>query len=334
MFIQFCPSGSAGSDFISGIVSNAFSTVSEFVAPGVILVGEGSPSRVKHLLANERRRPSAGCPKCRSPRSIVGDAEGEVTLAKLQRTVMKEPKVLSPAEVTEIRRRLEAASKNSNPLPIPKGPMPNNLTSSATAESLNPSGPNGPDHQQSAARSCSPRPSRSQMTAGISRHSSRVRTMTRSRSTAPLPLAETTRTPMIRWPNEAPPSDTSAIVITANTNSVSNARSWPWPRKIKPATNIEANQSMMSASTRRPSGATDPGPAWVDLDVRRGNRTRSLFLRVWRGPCSHEATSRRSMGSNKLTVAADSASGDAGRAGGGCVACRQHTGHLGAIPPM
>lgn len=94
--------------------------------PGVILVGEGSPTRVKHLLANERKKTERWVPEVPITEIIVGDGEGEVPLAKLQRTVMKEPRVLRPAEVTEIRRRLEAASKNSNPLPIPKGPLPKN----------------------------------------------------------------------------------------------------------------------------------------------------------------------------------------------------------------
>ena len=94
--------------------------------PGVILVGEGSPTRVKHLLATERKKTERWVPEVPITEIIVGDGEGEVPLAKLQRTVMKEPRVLRPAEVTEIRRRLEAASKNSNPLPIPKGPLPKN----------------------------------------------------------------------------------------------------------------------------------------------------------------------------------------------------------------
>jgi len=49
-----------------------------------------------------------------------------VPLPKLQRKIMKMPKVLRPAEVTEIRKRLDAATKAGNALPVPKGPMPKN----------------------------------------------------------------------------------------------------------------------------------------------------------------------------------------------------------------
>ena len=43
-------------------------------------------------------------------------------LRKLQRTVMKLPRALRPAEVTAVRKRLDALT--TTPLPIPKGPMP------------------------------------------------------------------------------------------------------------------------------------------------------------------------------------------------------------------
>jgi hypothetical protein len=94
--------------------------------PGVILVGEGAPTRVPHLMLNQRKKLERWVPETPFHEVIVGDGDGQVPLAKVQRTLMKMPKVLRPAEVTEVRRKLDAATKANNPLPIPKGPMPKN----------------------------------------------------------------------------------------------------------------------------------------------------------------------------------------------------------------
>lgn len=95
--------------------------------PGVVLVAEGSPSRVRHLLANQRKKTERWVPETPIHEVIVGDGDGEVRLNKLQSTLTKMPRVLRPAEVTEVRRRLDAASKAAGgPLPVPKGPMPKN----------------------------------------------------------------------------------------------------------------------------------------------------------------------------------------------------------------
>ena len=51
---------------------------------------------------------------------IVG--EGALTIGELQKTIKKLPKALRPAEVTDMRRRLDALPKTA--FPIPKGPLP------------------------------------------------------------------------------------------------------------------------------------------------------------------------------------------------------------------
>ena len=94
--------------------------------PGVILVGEGAPSRVKHLLANTKRKYERWVPETPFHEIIVGEGEGEVPLPKLQRKLQRMPKVMRPAEVTEVRKRLEAATKANGPVPVPKGPLPKN----------------------------------------------------------------------------------------------------------------------------------------------------------------------------------------------------------------
>lgn len=94
--------------------------------PGVILVAEGSPSRVKHLLTSQRKKVERWVPETPVHEIIVGDGEGEVPLTKLNRTVTRLPRVMRPAQVTEVRRRLDAATKSGSQLPVPKGPLPKN----------------------------------------------------------------------------------------------------------------------------------------------------------------------------------------------------------------
>ena len=86
--------------------------------PGIILVGEGSRPGV--LLDEQRKAHARFAQGVPIHELTVG--EGEVTIFNLQKTVKKISKSLRPAEVTEVRKRLEALPKTA--LPIPKGPMP------------------------------------------------------------------------------------------------------------------------------------------------------------------------------------------------------------------
>jgi hypothetical protein len=90
--------------------------------PGVVLVSEAPPSRAANLLANEKKRTARFVGETPIYEIQCGDGEGQVPLRKLQRELMKLPRNLRPAEVTAVRRRLDALT--STPLPIPKGPMP------------------------------------------------------------------------------------------------------------------------------------------------------------------------------------------------------------------
>jgi len=86
--------------------------------PGIILVGEGSRPGV--LLAEQRKAHARFAQGVPIHELIVG--EGDLTISNLQKSVKKISKSLRPAEVTEVRKRLEALPKTA--LPIPKGPMP------------------------------------------------------------------------------------------------------------------------------------------------------------------------------------------------------------------
>jgi hypothetical protein len=92
--------------------------------PGVVLVGEGQPNRVKHLMIQEKKRIGRVAPDAPVNEFIVGDGEGLTPLPKLVRRVQKLPRALTAAEVTEVNRRLKALESHQGMLPIPKGPLP------------------------------------------------------------------------------------------------------------------------------------------------------------------------------------------------------------------
>lgn len=93
--------------------------------PGIVLVGEGAPNRVSNLLAAERRRHARVAPDSPVYEIVVGDDEDQVTIRKLQRHLVKLPRNLKPAEVTEVNNRLRALGQTN--IPMPKGPLPKGM---------------------------------------------------------------------------------------------------------------------------------------------------------------------------------------------------------------
>ncbi|HEX6468935.1 MAG TPA: DUF4191 domain-containing protein [Streptosporangiaceae bacterium] len=90
--------------------------------PGIILVSEGPPSRVGPLLGAEKRRIARAAPQDVPIYDVqVGEEEGQVPIAKLQRHIAKLPRNLNKAEVNEITDRLQALPQT---LKMPKGPVP------------------------------------------------------------------------------------------------------------------------------------------------------------------------------------------------------------------
>jgi Domain of unknown function (DUF4191) len=89
--------------------------------PGVILVGEGSSSRLPSLLAAEKRRIARVAYDVPIYDVQVGDEDGQVPIRKLQRHIMKLPRNLKPAAVTDLNYRLKALPQS---LQMPKGPLP------------------------------------------------------------------------------------------------------------------------------------------------------------------------------------------------------------------
>ncbi|MGA4543780.1 DUF4191 domain-containing protein [Uniformispora flossi] len=93
---------------------------------GIVLVGEGQPSRVANLLAAEKRKMSRVAEGVVVTDIIVGDDEGQVPLRKLQGHMMKLPRTMSKAQVGTVNDRLRALGGLLDNMPVPKGPMPKN----------------------------------------------------------------------------------------------------------------------------------------------------------------------------------------------------------------
>jgi len=91
---------------------------------GVVLIGEGSPTRVQALLVTEKKKVARYVPDVPIYDLQAGNEAGQVPLRKLNNRLMKLPRNLKPAQVTEVNRRLKALGSMN--LPIPKGPMPRN----------------------------------------------------------------------------------------------------------------------------------------------------------------------------------------------------------------
>ncbi|KQS66330.1 DUF4191 domain-containing protein [Modestobacter sp. Leaf380] len=90
--------------------------------PGIILVAEGVPQRVRPLIAQEKRRIAKVVGDTPIYDIVVGDAEGQVPLKKLSSHVMKLPRNLDGAEVNSLGKRMNALGGAR--MPIPGGPMP------------------------------------------------------------------------------------------------------------------------------------------------------------------------------------------------------------------
>ena len=91
--------------------------------PGVVLVGEGQPHRVKPLLAQEKKRVARVVGDTPIYDVILGDDEGEVPIRRLNNHLVKLPRNLDQAQVNALEKRM-AALGGTKAAPLPKGPMP------------------------------------------------------------------------------------------------------------------------------------------------------------------------------------------------------------------
>ncbi|MGL4306533.1 MAG: DUF4191 domain-containing protein [Mycobacteriaceae bacterium] len=91
--------------------------------PGVILIAEGAPSRVKSLLAQEKKRTARLVGDTPIYDIIVGNDEGQVPLAKLERYLTKLPSNIDGHRMDNLESRLVALGAKSGAA-LPKGPVP------------------------------------------------------------------------------------------------------------------------------------------------------------------------------------------------------------------
>ncbi|HNM12150.1 MAG TPA: DUF4191 domain-containing protein [Mycobacterium sp.] len=92
--------------------------------PGVIFVAEGAPSRVKPLLAQEKKRTARLVGDVPIYDVIVGNGEGEVPLAKLERHLTKLPANITVKQMDTLESKLTALGSRVGPAAMPKGPLP------------------------------------------------------------------------------------------------------------------------------------------------------------------------------------------------------------------
>jgi hypothetical protein len=92
--------------------------------PGVILLAEGNPNRVRGLLSQEKRRLSKVIGNADLRDYVIGNEEGQIPLAKLRVTLMKLPRTITGKEVNALDTRLKALTARPQ---MPKGAIPKNM---------------------------------------------------------------------------------------------------------------------------------------------------------------------------------------------------------------
>ena len=89
--------------------------------PGVVLVGEGAPSRLSGLLAAEKKKTARVAHDVPIFEFQVGNEEGQIPVSQLQRKIMRLPRNLRPAAVSDLNYRLKALQPA---MQMPKAPLP------------------------------------------------------------------------------------------------------------------------------------------------------------------------------------------------------------------
>ena len=91
--------------------------------PGIILVAEGAPQRVKPLLAQEKKKIARLVGDTPIYDIVVGNDEGQVRLGDLQKYLTKLPRNIDTKRMDSIESRLTALGTRGGPA-MPKGPVP------------------------------------------------------------------------------------------------------------------------------------------------------------------------------------------------------------------
>ncbi|BCJ63505.1 DUF4191 domain-containing protein [Polymorphospora rubra] len=92
--------------------------------PGIILLAEGNPQRIRGLLGQEKRRLAKVIGTAPLHDYVIGQGENEIPIRKLRMTLMRLPRNLSGKEVNALDKRLKALSARPQ---MPKGAIPKNM---------------------------------------------------------------------------------------------------------------------------------------------------------------------------------------------------------------
>lgn len=92
--------------------------------PGVILLAEGNPQRVRGLLSQEKRRLTKVIGNAPLYDYVIGRGEDELPIRKLRMTLMRLPRNLSGKDVNALDKRLTALSARPQ---MPKGAIPKHM---------------------------------------------------------------------------------------------------------------------------------------------------------------------------------------------------------------
>jgi hypothetical protein len=96
--------------------------------PGIILVGEGNPHRVRGLLGAERKKHlRIGGEEIPIHELVVGNGDGEIKLTKLNKHIQKMKKNIKPGDQTALMNKLKALDAMRPAAPMPRGPMPTSM---------------------------------------------------------------------------------------------------------------------------------------------------------------------------------------------------------------
>jgi hypothetical protein len=91
---------------------------------GVVLIAEGSSSRVRQLIEDEKRKVSRAIPGVTIPVVWVTQDPASTQLHALTKTIYRLKKTLTRAEISLVNKRLAGLGMN---IPIPKGIDPNRI---------------------------------------------------------------------------------------------------------------------------------------------------------------------------------------------------------------
>ena len=87
--------------------------------PGIVLVGEGNPNRLRGLMTNERRKHERVASDIPIHEVVCGNDEGQVPLPKLVKHVTKLGRNVKPADLTDVLNRLKALDASRSNIPMP-----------------------------------------------------------------------------------------------------------------------------------------------------------------------------------------------------------------------